>query len=280
MFKQKKKKKVSFCYKIIILHVKLVNRYISPSLHFPHFTIFFYLPLTTYTKAGLTPHCFSLCSISGPPLTENHHPLNEVFPFPFHHTDLPPFPPHYDFQDSEVDFLTWCNSFPSLSEYDGIADPAPPNLASDYSHGNGGVGIGFCDVSVEVGKDEEKTRHGQCNGRLRSSNSIDFDDIKRYFYVPITQAAKELRVGLTVLKKRCRELGISRWPNRKMNSLRSLIHNVKVRFCMSWRIIWSFHKRWEPHTLARWTAHCWAPLVCTINLTLYPRFDNPTSMGP
>ena len=45
------------------------------------------------------------------------------------------------------------------------------------------------------------------------------ETISQYFYIPITQAAKELNVGLTLLKKRCRELGIRRWPHRKLMSL-------------------------------------------------------------
>lgn len=52
--------------------------------------------------------------------------------------------------------------------------------------------------------------------------------ISQYFYMPITQAAKELNVGLTLLKKRCRELGIRRWPHRKLMSLQTLITNVQV----------------------------------------------------
>ena len=32
--------------------------------------------------------------------------------------------------------------------------------------------------------------------------------ISRYFYKPIDQAAKELNIGKTLLKKRCRDLGI------------------------------------------------------------------------
>lgn len=59
---------------------------------------------------------------------------------------------------------------------------------------------------------------------------LEFDEIQKYFDVPITKAAKELKVGLTALKKRCRELNISRWPHRKIKSLTSLIHNIKV--CM------------------------------------------------
>ncbi|KAJ7965329.1 putative RWP-RK domain-containing protein [Quillaja saponaria] len=48
-----------------------------------------------------------------------------------------------------------------------------------------------------------------------------------YFDVPITKAAKEMNVGLTVLKRRCRDLNITRWPHRKIKSLKSLINNVK-----------------------------------------------------
>lgn len=52
--------------------------------------------------------------------------------------------------------------------------------------------------------------------------------ISQYFYMPITEAAKELNVGLTLLKKRCRELGIRRWPHRKLMSLQTLINNIQV----------------------------------------------------
>ncbi|KAE8736251.1 Protein RKD1 [Hibiscus syriacus] len=51
--------------------------------------------------------------------------------------------------------------------------------------------------------------------------------ITQYFYMPISQAAKELNVGLTLLKKRCRKIGIRRWPQRKLMSLRNLINNIQ-----------------------------------------------------
>ena len=52
--------------------------------------------------------------------------------------------------------------------------------------------------------------------------------ISRYFYKPIDQAAKELNIGKTLLKKRCRDLGICRWPYRKLMSLQTLITNIQV----------------------------------------------------
>ncbi|KAG8076364.1 hypothetical protein GUJ93_ZPchr0006g41930 [Zizania palustris] len=60
------------------------------------------------------------------------------------------------------------------------------------------------------------------------ARSLTFELVSRYFYMPITQAARELNVGLTLLKKRCRQLGIPRWPHRKMKSLQALIDNVQA----------------------------------------------------
>nr|KYP47175.1 hypothetical protein KK1_031199 [Cajanus cajan] len=51
--------------------------------------------------------------------------------------------------------------------------------------------------------------------------------VSEYFYMPISQAARELNVGLTHLKKRCRELGIQRWPQRKLMSLQTLIKKIQ-----------------------------------------------------
>ena len=62
----------------------------------------------------------------------------------------------------------------------------------------------------------------------RNNTDISYSKLSNYFSMPITQAAKELKVGRTVLKKKCREFGIPRWPHRKMKSLESLIHNVQV----------------------------------------------------
>ena len=61
-----------------------------------------------------------------------------------------------------------------------------------------------------------------------SSRMLSRDTISKYFYMPATQAAKELNIGLTLLKNRCRDLGIQRWPHRKLMSLQTLIKNVKV----------------------------------------------------
>ncbi|CAN6984650.1 hypothetical protein BRARA_A00278 [Brassica rapa] len=53
------------------------------------------------------------------------------------------------------------------------------------------------------------------------------EDLSKYFGVPIVEASRKLNVGLTVLKKKCREFGIPRWPHRKIKSLDSLIHDLQ-----------------------------------------------------
>ncbi|KAI3916153.1 hypothetical protein MKW98_004594 [Papaver atlanticum] len=56
---------------------------------------------------------------------------------------------------------------------------------------------------------------------------ITMDDLVKYFDVTINEAANSLNVGLTALKRKCRELGIPRWPHRKIKSLGTLIHNLQ-----------------------------------------------------
>ncbi|KAL8230696.1 hypothetical protein R6Q57_000474 [Mikania cordata] len=75
-------------------------------------------------------------------------------------------------------------------------------------------------------KRHDENRNGGCFG-YTSKMMLSREVISQYFYMPITQAAKELNVGLTLLKKRCRELGIRRWPHRKLMSLQTLINNVQ-----------------------------------------------------
>uniref|UniRef100_A0ACD5YRD2 Uncharacterized protein n=1 Tax=Avena sativa TaxID=4498 RepID=A0ACD5YRD2_AVESA len=56
---------------------------------------------------------------------------------------------------------------------------------------------------------------------------LTFELVAQYFCLPIKKAAAELNVGLTHLKRRCREVGIPRWPHRKVKSLETLIKNAQ-----------------------------------------------------
>ncbi|WVZ10227.1 hypothetical protein V8G54_014757 [Vigna mungo] len=56
---------------------------------------------------------------------------------------------------------------------------------------------------------------------------ISLSDLVQYFGMPIVEASRNLNVGLTVLKRKCREFGIPRWPHRKIKSLDGLIHDLQ-----------------------------------------------------
>ncbi|CAN8302108.1 unnamed protein product [Cochlearia groenlandica] len=73
----------------------------------------------------------------------------------------------------------------------------------------------------------ERSQKRKRNIRAKRQDKLEMCEIRKYFDRPIVKAAKELNVGLTVLKKRCRELGVYRWPHRKLKSLNSLINNLK-----------------------------------------------------
>ncbi|XP_019710662.2 protein RKD1-like [Elaeis guineensis] len=96
---------------------------------------------------------------------------------------------------------------------------------------------GFWD-DMKEGTENKKAAsvcHGEKRGEKKMRNLrecreekvLTFEEVSHYFYMPITQAAKELNIGVTLLKKKCRELGIPRWPHRKLKSLQTLIKNVK-----------------------------------------------------
>lgn len=95
--------------------------------------------------------------------------------------------------------------------------------STELGHNGGNVGACLSMNMLEKGAE-------LCNqrGATERMTDITLHDLSQYFHMPITQASKELKVGLTVLKKRCREFGIPRWPHRKMKSLDSLIQNIQV----------------------------------------------------
>jgi len=64
-------------------------------------------------------------------------------------------------------------------------------------------------------KQKKRCREERCS----SSKVLSKETISQYFYMLIPQAAKELNVGLALLKKRCRKQGFCRWPHRKLMSL-------------------------------------------------------------
>ena len=57
---------------------------------------------------------------------------------------------------------------------------------------------------------------------------IALKDLAKYFDPPIVEASRNLNVGLTVLKRKCREFGVPRWPHTKIKSLDDLVRDLQV----------------------------------------------------
>ena len=64
--------------------------------------------------------------------------------------------------------------------------------------------------------------------------SLSREIISHYFHVPLHQAAKHLNVSLSLFKLQCRDVGILRWPYRKLLSLQRLINQFQVS---NWSIL-------------------------------------------
>ncbi|XP_010462778.1 PREDICTED: protein RKD1-like [Camelina sativa] len=143
-----------------------------------------------------------------------------------------------DFPPSASSFLALPDCLPSASSFLALPDLDPISIVSldaDLLSVYGSVSWTeeewMLDLDLEKKSETISTKKRRCREECVSSCSdsktLSKEIISLYFYMPITQAAKELNIGLTLLKKRCRELGIQRWPHRKLMSLLKLISNVK-----------------------------------------------------
>ncbi|KAL9648254.1 hypothetical protein ABK040_009258 [Willaertia magna] len=59
-------------------------------------------------------------------------------------------------------------------------------------------------------------------------NNLTRQDLIPYFEIPIKNVAALLNISLTQFKKLCRNLGISRWPYRKIQSLKSRVTTKEI----------------------------------------------------
>eukprot|EP00271_Cylindrocystis_brebissonii_P001325 TRINITY_DN11607_c1_g1_i2.p1 TRINITY_DN11607_c1_g1~~TRINITY_DN11607_c1_g1_i2.p1 ORF type:complete len:678 (-),score=155.82 TRINITY_DN11607_c1_g1_i2:1078-3111(-) len=58
---------------------------------------------------------------------------------------------------------------------------------------------------------------------------VTLEDLRGNFHLPINKVAAKLGLCVTVLKQRCREHGIARWPFRKVRTLDTLISNLESK---------------------------------------------------
>jgi hypothetical protein len=112
----------------------------------------------------------------------------------------------------------------ALSEIDGDFDSLWPQMEEAYCKSmKGDCENELMNLGCDGGDKGTKLQGGGAHKKV-----LTFEEVSRHFSMPIKQAARELNVRLTMLKKRCRELGFPRWPHRKVKSLQTLINNVQV----------------------------------------------------
>ncbi|KAL1550679.1 protein RKD2-like [Salvia divinorum] len=135
-------------------------------------------------------------------------------------------------QSSNVELTDFDDFSGDLWVFDDHPLPLPNNIMANPNPNPAITEQGFHTLDSSMQIMDAANQLQQSNEAARrslrhKSSALQLEEIQKYFDYPITRAAKELNVGLTVLKKRCRELHITRWPHRKIKSLKSLIHNVK-----------------------------------------------------
>ncbi|KAI5011653.1 protein RKD5-like [Hordeum vulgare subsp. vulgare] len=83
------------------------------------------------------------------------------------------------------------------------------------------------DEHPQFGEDLLASAEKQRRAHREYIASITLNDISQYFHLPIREASRSLKIGLSILKKKCREYGIPRWPHRKLKSLDALINDLE-----------------------------------------------------
>ncbi|CAH9089747.1 unnamed protein product [Cuscuta europaea] len=123
------------------------------------------------------------------------------------------------------------NAETSKSEQNLVTEVCSSKSSSDHRSGMMTTNIRFLDLNSIPDSDAEEDSDISVHKKRRAAPEdiarIALEDLVKYFDLPITEASKSLKIGLTVLKKKCREFGIPRWPHRKIKSLDRLISNLQ-----------------------------------------------------
>ncbi|PNH02522.1 Protein RKD4 [Tetrabaena socialis] len=88
--------------------------------------------------------------------------------------------------------------------------------------GGGGGGGRPCGSTASFGGISEGGRGAGSAGQL------PMDAIRRLFELPIDEAARALGASVSEVKRRCREHGVARWPQRKLVSLRRVAEAARA----------------------------------------------------
>ncbi|CAM0903349.1 unnamed protein product [Alopecurus aequalis] len=121
----------------------------------------------------------------------------------------------FQFQNlQKVPDLIQCDSDEKLSRSDA-KDKTSDDSGSDS------------DEDPQSGEELRAPAQRQRRANRKHIASITLADIAQYFHLPIREASRTLKIGVSILKRKCRQYGIPRWPHRKIKSLDSLINDLE-----------------------------------------------------
>ncbi|KAG2482806.1 hypothetical protein HYH03_018296 [Edaphochlamys debaryana] len=122
-----------------------------------------------------------------------------------------------------------CRPSPGASPSVGPGGAPRPGavLSCTSSGGDGGLGLPSSTSGGREGSDDADDAddmglddaEGDGNGESSRQRAPMPDKYRRVFELPVREAARALNVSMTHLKKKCRQYGIKRWPQRKLASL-------------------------------------------------------------
>ncbi|KAK9289415.1 hypothetical protein L1049_007570 [Liquidambar formosana] len=75
---------------------------------------------------------------------------------------------------------------------------------------------------------EERIPKSSLAAQRERTGKLTLRDFVQYFHLPIEDAAKQLNICLTVVKKICRKHGLNRWPYRKIKSIEKKLTMLRV----------------------------------------------------
>lgn len=84
------------------------------------------------------------------------------------------------------------------------------------------------EIRGDCKREREKEREGTKGSKRNGDKAPSWEELSKLFHLPVEAAAKELGIGLTPMKANCRELGLRRWPYRRIKSLQNLIRYYEV----------------------------------------------------
>uniref|UniRef100_A0A0E0KTZ7 RWP-RK domain-containing protein n=1 Tax=Oryza punctata TaxID=4537 RepID=A0A0E0KTZ7_ORYPU len=124
----------------------------------------------------------------------------------------------FRFQNVEkIPKLMQCDSKEKLSRWDARDKNSDEVLASGSDS----------DYDLQSGAELKPTVQKQRRANKKHIASITLVDIAQYFHLPIREASRTLKIGVSILKRKCRQYNIPRWPHRKIKSLDSLIQDLE-----------------------------------------------------